>query len=90
MHVYFHTASKDQKFGVNVSSALEQGVSFRQSFQDFLSAVKLLLKNPTFSCVIIAMGIESFLLSGFAVFLAKLFQNQFSIAPSTASLLAGK
>lgn len=53
-------------------------------------AFRALITNPAFFFLNLAGASEGLLLSGFAAFLPKLIENQFSVAASRAALLMGK
>lgn len=52
-------------------------------------ALKQLLSNPAFFMLNLAGSSEGLLVAGFAAFLPKLIENQFSVSPSSAALLMG-
>lgn len=52
-------------------------------------AFRALIVNPAFFFLNMAGASEGLLLSGFAAFLPKLIENQFSVAASRAALLMG-
>lgn len=52
-------------------------------------ALKSLFKNPTFVFLNLAGATEGLIIAGFAVFLPKQIENQFSISPVWAALLMG-
>ncbi|XP_062700013.1 solute carrier organic anion transporter family member 4A1-like [Aedes albopictus] len=53
-------------------------------------ALAALLKNPTFFFLNLAGASEGLVISGFAVFLPKLIENQFSVTAVWSALLMGK
>jgi organic anion transporter 4A len=53
-------------------------------------ALANLLKNPTFFFLNLAGATEGLIISGFAVFLPKQIENQFSVTAVYAALLMGK
>lgn len=53
-------------------------------------ALKQLLSNPAFFMLNLAGSSEGLLVAGFAAFLPKLIENQFSVSASSAALLMGK
>lgn len=56
----------------------------------FPKLVLALLANPAFLCLNLAGASEGLLIAGFAAFLPKLIENQFSVSASQAALLMGK
>lgn len=57
--------------------------------KELLSAIILLVTNPTFIFVSLAGASEGFLMQGLATFLPKLIQNQFSLSASQAAVNVG-
>ncbi|XP_054743185.1 solute carrier organic anion transporter family member 4A1 [Anastrepha obliqua] len=53
------------------------------------NALISLLKNPTFFCLNLAGATEGLVIAGFAAFLPKQIENQFSISPVWSALLMG-
>lgn len=53
-------------------------------------ALRRLLANPTFFFLNLAGATEGLLIAGFAAFLPKLIESQFSVNASLAALLMGK
>lgn len=53
-------------------------------------ALRVLLVNPTFFFLNMAGASEGLLVSGFAAFLPKFIENQFSVTASWASILMGE
>lgn len=53
-------------------------------------ACKALMINPTFFFLNMAGASEGLLIAGFAAFLPKVIENQFSVTPSWAAILMGK
>ncbi|XP_036321065.1 solute carrier organic anion transporter family member 4A1 [Rhagoletis pomonella] len=63
-----------------------------QSFtklKELPNALITLLKNPTFFCLNLAGATEGLVIAGFAAFLPKQIENQFSISPVWSALLMG-
>ncbi|XP_034253662.1 solute carrier organic anion transporter family member 4A1 [Thrips palmi] len=71
--------------GVSSSSTTEAFSKLRELPQAF----RALIANPAFFFLNLAGASEGLLLSGFAAFLPKLIENQFSVAASRAALLMG-
>eukprot|EP00092_Neocalanus_flemingeri_P007831 GFUD01008452.1.p1 GENE.GFUD01008452.1~~GFUD01008452.1.p1 ORF type:complete len:773 (-),score=179.75 GFUD01008452.1:95-2413(-) len=57
--------------------------------KELLSAIIILVTNPTFIFVSLAGASEGFLMQGLATFLPKLIQNQFSLTASQAAVNVG-
>ncbi|XP_068228926.1 solute carrier organic anion transporter family member 4A1 [Palaemon carinicauda] len=57
--------------------------------RDLPMAVKILVLNPTFVTLSLAGATEGILLAGFATFMPKFLENQFSMPASFAALLVG-
>jgi len=57
--------------------------------KELISAIILLVTNPTFIFVSLAGASEGFLMQGLATFLPKLIQNQFSLSASQAAVNVG-
>jgi len=57
--------------------------------KELLSAIILLVTNPTFIFVSLAGASEGFLMQGLATFLPKLIQNQFSLSATQAAINVG-
>ncbi|CAH2989596.1 unnamed protein product [Chilo suppressalis] len=75
-----------------VSEAHEGAASKSAAFSalhELPRAAAALLKNPTFLFLNLAGASEGMLISGFAAFLPKLMENQFSVSASQAALLLG-
>jgi solute carrier organic anion transporter family, member 4A len=53
-------------------------------------ALMTLVKNPTFLCLNLAGASEGLIISGFAVFLPKQIENQYSVTAVSAALLMGE
>ncbi|KAI9586202.1 hypothetical protein GQX74_002049 [Glossina fuscipes] len=67
-----------------------QGNSFNYTkFKEMPLAVAVLLKNPTFFFLNLAGASEGMIIAGFAAFLPKLIENQFSISPVLSALIMG-
>lgn len=71
--------------GVSSSSTTEAFSKLREMPKAF----RALIVNPAFFFLNLAGASEGLLLSGFAAFLPKLIENQFSVAASRAALLMG-
>lgn len=53
-------------------------------------AITGLVRNPTFFFLNMGAATEGLIISGFAAFLPKLIENQFSVTPTWSALLMGK
>jgi len=78
-----------------VSSSMKQnleisigGASCCQLYQ-LRVAIESLLTNPTFMCVALSLACDLFLLNGFAAFMPKFIQHQFSLSASYSAMLMG-
>ncbi|XP_029428539.1 solute carrier organic anion transporter family member 4C1 [Rhinatrema bivittatum] len=60
-----------------------------KSFKDFPMALKLLLKNPVFMSLTASSCADALITTGFATFLPKFIENQFSQNSSFSATLAG-
>ncbi|XP_023977638.1 solute carrier organic anion transporter family member 4C1 [Physeter macrocephalus] len=63
--------------------------NFGQSFKDFPAALKNLMRNTVFMCLVLSTCSEAFVTTGFATFLPKFIENQFGLSSSSAATLAG-
>lgn len=79
-----------------VSEAHNEGADDKPKSQAFTKlrempkALLTLVKNPSFLFLNLAGASEGLIISGFAVFLPKLIENQYSLSAVTAALLMGK
>ncbi|XP_046412309.1 solute carrier organic anion transporter family member 4A1 isoform X1 [Neodiprion virginianus] len=71
------------------SSAGTGGVEVFTKLKELPKALTALLKNPAFFMLNLAGASEGLLIAGFAAFLPKLIENQFSVTASSAALLMG-
>ncbi|XP_030049280.1 solute carrier organic anion transporter family member 4C1 [Microcaecilia unicolor] len=60
-----------------------------KSFKDFPVALKLLLRNPVFMSLTVASCSDALITTGFATFLPKFIENQFSQTSSFSATLGG-
>ena len=58
--------------------------------KDLPNAAKVLISNPTFVALSLAGATEGVLLAGFATFMPKFLESQFSVQASSAALIVGK
>ncbi|XP_042106726.1 solute carrier organic anion transporter family member 4C1 [Ovis aries] len=63
--------------------------NFGQSFKDFPAALKNLMRNTVFMCLVLSTCSEALITTGFATFLPKFIENQFGMSSSSAATLAG-
>ncbi|XP_016049017.2 solute carrier organic anion transporter family member 4C1 [Erinaceus europaeus] len=63
--------------------------NFGKSFKDFPAALKNLLRNTVFMCLVVATSSEALVTTGFATFLPKFIENQFGLTSSFAAILGG-
>ncbi|XP_066601024.1 solute carrier organic anion transporter family member 4A1 [Prorops nasuta] len=70
------------------ASTSESGVTFSK-IRELPRALAELLGNPAFFMLNLAGASEGLLIAGFAAFLPKLIENQFSVSASSAALLMG-
>lgn len=71
------------------SSARESSSEAFSKIRELPRAVTELLTNPAFFMLNLAGASEGLLIAGFAAFLPKLIENQFSVSASSAALLMG-
>ncbi|XP_042212018.1 solute carrier organic anion transporter family member 4A1-like isoform X2 [Homarus americanus] len=76
-----------EAYGSGVSSVSRSSGFGR--LKDLPEAVKVLAYNPTFVALSLAGATEGILLTGFATFMPKFIENQFSIPASYAALIVG-
>ncbi|XP_069481560.1 solute carrier organic anion transporter family member 4C1 [Ambystoma mexicanum] len=60
-----------------------------KTFQDFPVALMVLLRNPVFMCLTISSCSDGFVTAGFATFLPKFIENQFSQSSSFSATIGG-
>ncbi|XP_012577232.1 PREDICTED: solute carrier organic anion transporter family member 4C1 [Condylura cristata] len=63
--------------------------NFGKSFKDFPAALKSLLRNTVFMCLVLSTSSEALVTTGFATFLPKFIENQFGLSSSFAATLGG-
>ncbi|XP_036998536.2 solute carrier organic anion transporter family member 4C1 isoform X2 [Artibeus jamaicensis] len=63
--------------------------NFGKKFKDFPAALKNLMKNTVFMCLVISTSSEALITTGFATFLSKFIENQFGLSSSFAATLGG-
>ncbi|XP_075398784.1 solute carrier organic anion transporter family member 4C1-like [Tenrec ecaudatus] len=71
------------------NSTQEANVNFGKSFKDFPAALKNLMRNTVFMCLVLSTTSEALITTGFATFLPKFIENQFGISSSFAATLGG-
>ncbi|XP_063468908.1 solute carrier organic anion transporter family member 4C1 isoform X2 [Symphalangus syndactylus] len=62
---------------------------FGKSIKDFPAALKNLMKNAVFMCLVLSTSSEALITTGFATFLPKFIENQFGLTSSFAATLGG-
>ncbi|XP_078252557.1 solute carrier organic anion transporter family member 4C1-like [Rhinoraja longicauda] len=62
---------------------------FGESFKDFITVLRKMLKNSVFMCLVIASCTEGLVITGFVTFLPKYIENQFSQTASLAAIVGG-
>ncbi|XP_061388194.1 solute carrier organic anion transporter family member 4A1 [Musca vetustissima] len=72
----------------NANKNVDQPTAFTK-FKELPMALTSLLKNPTFVFLNLAGASEGMIIAGFAAFLPKQIENQFSISPVWSALLMG-
>ncbi|XP_058132646.1 solute carrier organic anion transporter family member 4C1 isoform X2 [Dasypus novemcinctus] len=71
------------------SSIQEEDENFGKSIKDFPTALKNLMRNTVYICLILSTTSEALITTGFATFLPKFIENQFGISSSFAATLGG-
>ncbi|XP_019372755.1 PREDICTED: solute carrier organic anion transporter family member 4C1 [Gavialis gangeticus] len=71
------------------SKELVEDKNIGKSFKDFPLALLILLRNPVFMCLIVATATEALVATGFATFLPKFIEHQFSQSSSFSATLGG-
>lgn len=61
----------------------------KYALKDLCTSLKLLLCNATFILLVMADGVDMFLLNGFVSFAPKYLEQQFGVTASQASIYAG-
>lgn len=73
----------------NNSSLQYTDENFGKSFKDFPAALKNLMRNTVFMCLVVSTSSEALVTTGFATFLPKFIENQFGLSSSFAAILGG-
>ncbi|XP_063101593.1 solute carrier organic anion transporter family member 4C1 isoform X1 [Cavia porcellus] len=63
--------------------------NFGQNIKDFPVALKNLMRNTVFICLILSTSSEALITTGFATFLPKFIENQFGLTSSFAATIGG-
>nr|XP_008505229.1 PREDICTED: solute carrier organic anion transporter family member 4C1 isoform X2 [Equus przewalskii] len=71
------------------SSLQQTDQNFGKSFKDFPAALKNLMRNTVFMCLVVSTSSEALITTGFATFLPKFIENQFGLSSSFAATLGG-
>ncbi|KAM6225329.1 solute carrier organic anion transporter family member 4C1-like [Rhynchocyon petersi] len=82
-------AGKISQAHQNKSSSKEVDKNFGKSFKDFPAALKNLMRNTVFMCLVLSTTSEALVTTGFATFLPKFIENQFGLSSSFAATLGG-
>ena len=69
--------------------SIEKKSNLNYDWKFFIPAIKSLVQNKSYMFFSIAMALEIFAFSGLALFLPKLFETQFHLTTSEASLSSG-
>uniref|UniRef100_A0A8C6HJ09 Solute carrier organic anion transporter family member n=1 Tax=Mus spicilegus TaxID=10103 RepID=A0A8C6HJ09_MUSSI len=73
----------------NSTSFQHTDENFGKSIKDFPTAVKNLMRNTVFICLVLSTTSEALITTGFATFLPKFIENQFGLTSSFAATLGG-
>ncbi|XP_063820142.1 solute carrier organic anion transporter family member 4C1 [Pseudophryne corroboree] len=73
----------------NGSESIVEDKNIGKSFKDFPLALWLLVKNPVLMALTFASCADGFITTGFATFLPKFIENQFSLTSSFSAILGG-
>ncbi|XP_055484376.1 solute carrier organic anion transporter family member 4C1 [Psammomys obesus] len=73
----------------NSTSSQHIDENFGKSIKDFPTAVKNLMRNTVFICLVLSTTSEALVTTGFATFLPKFIENQFGLTSSFAATLGG-
>ncbi|XP_040477975.1 solute carrier organic anion transporter family member 4C1 isoform X2 [Ursus maritimus] len=71
------------------SSLKQTEENFGTSLKDFPAALKNLMRNAVFMCLVLSASSEALITTGFATFLPKFIENQFGLSSSFSATLAG-
>lgn len=71
------------------SSSQDTDEKFGKSLKDFPAALKNLMGNTVFMCLVLSTSSEALVTTGFATFLPKFIENQFGLSSSFAATLGG-
>ncbi|XP_008057358.1 solute carrier organic anion transporter family member 4C1 [Carlito syrichta] len=83
-------AGKTSQTHKDKSSSLQhEDEKFGKSIKDFPAALKNLMKNTVFMCLVLSTSSEALVTTGFATFLPKYIENQFGLTSSFAATLGG-
>nr|DBA23381.1 TPA: hypothetical protein GDO54_014297 [Pyxicephalus adspersus] len=73
----------------NGSEGIVESKNLGKNFKDFPLALWLMIKNPVLMALTFASCADAFITTGFAAFLPKFIENQFSLTSSFAAILGG-
>ncbi|XP_069348762.1 solute carrier organic anion transporter family member 4C1 [Eulemur rufifrons] len=83
-------AGKTSQAHQNKSISLQHAdENFGKNIKDFPAALKNLVKNTVFICLVLSTSSEALITTGFATFLPKFIENQFGLSSSFAATLGG-
>ncbi|XP_004586346.2 solute carrier organic anion transporter family member 4C1 [Ochotona princeps] len=82
-------AKVSQTHQTKSSSSQHTDENFGKSFKDFPAALKNLMRNTVFMCLVLSTSSEALVTTGFATFLPKFIENQFGLTSSFAATLGG-
>ncbi|XP_048187395.1 solute carrier organic anion transporter family member 4C1 [Perognathus longimembris pacificus] len=83
-------AGKTSQAHQNKSTVLHHtDENFGKSIKDFPAALKNLMRNTVFMCLVLSTSSEALVTTGFATFLPKFIENQFGLTSSFAATLGG-
>ncbi|XP_006872378.1 PREDICTED: solute carrier organic anion transporter family member 4C1-like [Chrysochloris asiatica] len=83
-------AGKISQAHQNKSNSIQQvDENFGKSLKDFPAALKNLMRNTVFMCLVLSTTSEALVTTGFATFLPKFIENQFGVSSSFAATLGG-
>lgn len=81
---------KESEIHQNSGAEITGQNDFGKSIKDMPTAIKLLLRNPTYILTVAGGCSEAFIISGFTAFLPKVIENQYNTTPAEAAKYAGK
>ncbi|XP_076995183.1 solute carrier organic anion transporter family member 4C1 isoform X2 [Tamandua tetradactyla] len=83
-------AGKISQAHQNKSGSIQEAdENFGKSIKDFPVALKNLMRNTVFMCLVLSTTSEALITTGFATFLPKFIENQFGLSSSFSAILGG-